>query len=370
MSHQSHSRQATQSETPTAVEFGSRTPKSDHLQPWSLGVEHQSQITSVVEERTVVRKVHPRHTEPVPPAPCGEVCTYSGTEVNASGMAYPELHKDINCKNIMNRMAYRNYTVEDPPPDYPPESLIPNFTMNGAMPITKRKYFSSGSSTATRVFTASYIQNLISKVNEGEQVNGYKAGKCMEDTLKRYGHEINGKRGVVIGTLQPWLEAILLAYGAIKVTTLEYTGLELEDGRIEVFTPYDFADHYLGGESVELFDFGATFSSLEHSGLGRYTDPLNPYGDLEAMAQTWCMIKPGGLFVLGLPCSMTDDGFILWNANRMYGTKRLQQMTANWRLLEVVRCTDANKLFVLRKPAQQQQQEQQQQLQLHYDYSE
>ncbi|KAK2165816.1 hypothetical protein LSH36_45g11005 [Paralvinella palmiformis] len=46
MSHQSLSRQGkSKYESPTAVEFGSRTPKSDHRQPWSLGVEHPSQIT-------------------------------------------------------------------------------------------------------------------------------------------------------------------------------------------------------------------------------------------------------------------------------------------------------------------------------------
>ena len=49
MSHQSLSRQTkTKSESPTVVEFGCRTPKSDHLQPWSLGVEHPSQMTAAV----------------------------------------------------------------------------------------------------------------------------------------------------------------------------------------------------------------------------------------------------------------------------------------------------------------------------------
>ena len=185
------------------------------------------------------------------------------------------------------------------------------------------------------------------------QVNTYHAGRCVELTLKRYESDIAGKRGVVIGTLQPWLEAILLAYGASNVTTLEYSKFELEDDRLKVFTPYDFADLYVNGD-VDLFDFGATFSSMEHSGLGRYTDPLNPYGDFEAMAQVWCMMKPGGMFMLGLPCTRSERGFILWNANRMYGFDRLQHMTANWELLEVVHCADANSLFVLRKPKQQQ----------------
>ncbi len=51
------------------------------------------------------------------------------------------------------------------------------------------------------------------------------------------------------------------------------------------------------------FDFIATYSSLEHSGLGRYGDPLDPYGDLEAAAQAWCALKPGGVLFLGTDLS-------------------------------------------------------------------
>lgn len=38
---------------------------------------------------------------------------------------------------------------------------------------------------------------------------------------------------------------------------------------------------YAKGEAS--FDAIVSFSGLEHDGLGRYGDPLNPYGDLSAM---------------------------------------------------------------------------------------
>ena len=47
---------------------------------------------------------------------------------------------------------------------------------------------------------------------------------------------------------------------------------------------------------MDMFDFAVSFSSIEHCGLGRYGDPLNPFGDFEAVAQVWCMCKPGALF--------------------------------------------------------------------------
>ena len=37
----------------------------------------------------------------------------------------------------------------------------------------------------------------------------------------------------------------------------------------------------------QAFDAVVTFSSIEHSGLGRYGDSLNPWGDLIASAQAW-----------------------------------------------------------------------------------
>ena len=42
------------------------------------------------------------------------------------------------------------------------------------------------------------------------------------------------------------------------------------------------------------FDFAASFSSIEHSGLGRYGDPIDPIGDLREMLKIKCMLKKGG----------------------------------------------------------------------------
>ncbi|KAK5964144.1 hypothetical protein GCK32_017207, partial [Trichostrongylus colubriformis] len=42
------------------------------------------------------------------------------------------------------------------------------------------------------------------------------------------------------------------------------------------------------------FDFAASFSSIEHSGLGRYGDPIDPIGDLREVWKTSCLLKKGG----------------------------------------------------------------------------
>ena len=98
-----------------------------------------------------------------------------------------------------------------------------------------------------------------------------------------------------------------------------------------------------------------SYSSLEHSGLGRYGDPLAPYGDAEAVAQMWCAVRPGGLFFLALP-SYPDierrrlQCHIEWNAHRVYGYVRLQHVTANWEVLDEINMRDGTHfLYVLRR---------------------
>ena len=50
---------------------------------------------------------------------------------------------------------------------------------------------------------------------------------------------------------------------------MEYHPIESESDLIETFTPEQLAKRWLAGALPEV-DFALTYSSLEHSGLGRY----------------------------------------------------------------------------------------------------
>ena len=104
--------------------------------------------------------------------------------------------------------------------------------------------------------------------------------------------QIKDKHVLVIGSTWPWVEAILLYLGVDRITTLEYASQNNEHPKINLITPEELRKSILEGD-VPQFDGMVTFSSLEHSGLGRYGDPLNPWGDLITMAQAWCLLKPG-----------------------------------------------------------------------------
>ena len=77
---------------------------------------------------------------------------------------------------------------------------------------------------------------------------------------------------MVIGTQVPWIEAILLEKGATHVTTLDYGEIENTHPNITIVTPEKIREMYIKGlfrKKEMLFDAMLTFSSLEHSGLGR-----------------------------------------------------------------------------------------------------
>ena len=80
-----------------------------------------------------------------------------------------------------------------------------------------------------------------------------------------------------------------------------------------------------------MFDAAFSISSFEHDGLGRYGDPINPDGDLQAMEKTKRMLKPGGLLLLAVPVGCD---VIVWNAHRIYGPKRLARLLEGWDILD------------------------------------
>jgi hypothetical protein len=71
----------------------------------------------------------------------------------------------------------------------------------------------------------------------------------------------------VIGSQSPWIETILLNKGAKHITTFDYVKIKSDHPQVDTLTPDELAERYLNQNL--RFDVMVTFSSLEHSGLGR-----------------------------------------------------------------------------------------------------
>ncbi|CAI6012857.1 unnamed protein product [Closterium sp. NIES-65] len=185
----------------------------------------------------------------------------------------------------------------------------------------------------------------VSKYGENATLSFY-------DALDKY--PVERKSVLVIGSQTPWLEGILLAYKAGSITTVDFNrpAADYPGLRLWNIAELDASD--------ESFDVVASYSSLEHDGLGRYGDPLNPDGDRLRMmksftpprhlshptasslaatslcpiaaAQIRGLLKPGGLFFLGVP---VGNDTLVFNAHRVYGPIRMPLLLNGWKLLDV-----------------------------------
>jgi len=168
-------------------------------------------------------------------------------------------------------------------------------------------------------FMEKLYQNGKLNGNYGSEVV-HKLSRTIEETM-----QLKDKHVLVIGSETPWLEAILLSKGAKKVTTLEYKRLHSLHPKLSTVLPHEFDQLYSNGTR---FDALVTYSSVEHSGLGRYGDKLNPWGDLITMAKSWCILKPKALALVGVP---SYNDYLVYNMNRRYGLEGLPQLFANFK---------------------------------------
>eukprot|EP00548_Thalassiothrix_antarctica_P004422 CAMPEP_0194132748 /NCGR_PEP_ID=MMETSP0152-20130528/3148_1 /TAXON_ID=1049557 /ORGANISM="Thalassiothrix antarctica, Strain L6-D1" /LENGTH=277 /DNA_ID=CAMNT_0038827907 /DNA_START=366 /DNA_END=1199 /DNA_ORIENTATION=- len=137
---------------------------------------------------------------------------------------------------------------------------------------------------------------------------------------------------LVAGSISPWIEALVLNSDLKlvddKVYVTDYNPLEIEDPRIEFILMDNLKSSYFSPD----FDIILSFSSIEHDGLGRYGDPINPRGDIAAVAEYHAMLKENGSFILGLPmvCSDEQHGTVVGNAHRIFSLERLSKMTCGF----------------------------------------
>ena len=216
------------------------------------------------------------------------------------------------------------YTVEGALP--PPPRAIPSneYSMNGQMAVLNW-YFDSRVEAFTNVWSTDYIDGFLRRFTpenirrgtHGTETYGGAAALHLA-ACEKYRSAIEGKRIAVIGSETPWIEALLINMGATSVTTVEYNCPDCSHDKIRTVTYDAFCEL-----PAEQFDAIFSYSSIEHSGLGRYGDPLDPWGDLKTVHQMRRTLCRGGLLFLGVPIGKDA---LVWNAHRIYGPLRLEHI--------------------------------------------
>ena len=96
---------------------------------------------------------------------------------------------------------------------------------------------------------------------------GEKVTRRVHHLIRNWIH-VKDRHILVIGSVNPWIEVILLSEGAKNITTLDYYPYSSDDPKINTITPTEISKHMANGKTA-TFDAMISFSSLEHGGLGR-----------------------------------------------------------------------------------------------------
>merc|ERR1711971_15277 len=160
-----------------------------------------------------------------------------------------------------------------------------------------------GWSAEPTIFTQEEVQHYIDAVVSGTPIDTYHNGSNMVSAAADF-INVTDKTVLVIGTQRPWLEAVLLSKNPRKVVTLEYGHYISEYPGFSFIRPDEFQAKFIAG-TLDTFDAIFSFSSIEHSGLGRYGDTLNPWGDIIAIAEAWCVSSKDASLALSVPTSVS-----------------------------------------------------------------
>ena len=197
-----------------------------------------------------------------------------------------------------------------------PEYL--HFTMNYQIPVLYW-YFDERNDSKIHNSAEDYkraFENLENKTFEyyGKDINSFYAA------FEKY--NLKGKSVLIWGLAGLNCEAMALWQGAEHVYVVDYNKPVCEHNKITVMNHEELM------KSGIKTDVAISFSSFEHDGLGRYGDPLNPNGDLEAMQTARNFLKDDGYMLFGVP---QGKDCLVWNAHRIYGDIRLPLLLRGWK---------------------------------------
>jgi len=156
-----------------------------------------------------------------------------------------------------------------PPRDIPAD-LLNEFTLNNRIAVQYRYIDNTSFIDNHKFYNRRDIDDYIDKIRKGETFYYGRTDNFLRQAFTQF--PIKNKRIGIIGSQKPLYESFVLAYHGIPIT-IEYHKIETDDNRLSLLTVEEFE------KNPQQFDAVLSISSIEHDGLGRYGDPINPEGD-------------------------------------------------------------------------------------------
>ncbi|EDZ92861.1 protein of unknown function DUF268 [Limnospira maxima CS-328] len=208
-----------------------------------------------------------------------------------------------------------------PPPKQIPTELKVDFTLGDRIPVIY-SYYNNTRTSPVHISMQDY-DNAFYQLENGS-FKYY--GRTLHDLLNALNkYSVLNKSVLIFGLAGINCDAISLWKGAGNVYVIDYNLPVSEHPQVQVLSYQDYISSNIQA------DVGISISSFEHDGLGRYGDPINPNGDLEAMKLAKKLIKKDGLLFFSVPIG---QDCVVWNAHRIYGKIRLPMMLDGWEILD------------------------------------
>ncbi len=74
-----------------------------------------------------------------------------------------------------------------------------------------------------------------------------------------------------------------------------------------------------GSTQVDITDSISCLHAIEHFGLGRYGDPIDPHGHIKGFNNIIRMLKPEGMLYISFPIGRSNE--VHFNAHRVFHPK-------------------------------------------------
>tara|TARA_Y100000310_G_scaffold162144_1_gene162076 strand:+ start:122 stop:868 length:747 start_codon:yes stop_codon:yes gene_type:complete len=170
-------------------------------------------------------------------------------------------------------------------------------------------------------FTKHNFDSCIQRIKNKEENYYGTTDKWMYEALEKY--PLKDKDVCIMGSTYPWYEAMVIEYEVKSCTVIEYSKRDSFHEKITYIQPHEITN--------QKFDVCISISSYEHDGLGRYGDPLNPNGDIEAMVNTKKFLNKDSLLYLAVPIGIDK---VVFNKHRVYGPNRIKKLLSGWETVD------------------------------------
>ena len=154
-------------------------------------------------------------------------------------------------------------------------------------------------------------------LGEWDDASGGTGAYFLQDLIvARWIHEVNPQRHVDVGSRIDGFVGHLAVFREVEVLDIRPSPGEIPG---VLFHQLDLMEE-LPEKWVGCTDSLSCLHTIEHFGLGRYGDPLDPLGHLKGLQQLKSMIAPGGCLYLSTPIGTERIEF---NAHRIFSAATL-----------------------------------------------